>query len=85
HKSQRKSIEAVCKIINKQLAVIDRDMDSLLKKHFADKVSLLSRLRERGFWALVCNDERRSVGTIRLLFAPSRLKRESAWLFAKSS
>jgi transposase len=41
HKSQRKSIEAVRKVIDKQLAVIDSDMDGLLKKHFADKVSLL--------------------------------------------
>ena len=41
HKSQRKSIEAVRKVINKQLAVIDSDIDGLLQAHFADKLSLL--------------------------------------------
>lgn len=48
HKSQRKSIEAVRKVINKQLAAIDSDMDGLLKKHFADKVSLLKGFKGVG-------------------------------------
>lgn len=48
HKSQRKSIEAVRTVINRQIAVIDRDMDDLLKGHFADKISLLKNFKGIG-------------------------------------
>ena len=48
HKSQRKSIEAVRKVINKQLAVIDSDIDGLLQAHFADKLSLLNDFKGVG-------------------------------------
>ncbi len=48
HKSQRKSIEAVRKVINKQLAVIDSDIDGLLQAHFAEKLSLLKDFKGIG-------------------------------------
>ena len=48
HKSQRKSIEAVRKVINKQLAVIDSDIDGLLQAHFADKLTLLKDFKGIG-------------------------------------
>lgn len=48
HKSQRKSIEAVRKVINKQLAVIDSDIDGLLQANFAEKLSLLKDFKGIG-------------------------------------
>jgi len=48
HKSQRKSIEAVRKVINKQIAVIDKDIDGLLQAHFAEKLSLLKDFKGIG-------------------------------------
>ena len=48
HQSQRKSIEAVIKFINKQIAVIDSEIEELLKAHFADKLSLLNDFKGIG-------------------------------------
>jgi transposase len=48
HKSQRKSIEVVRKVINKQIAVIDSDIDGLLQAHFAEKLSLLNNFNGIG-------------------------------------
>ena len=48
HKSQRKSIEAVRKVLNKQIADIDEDMDAQLKGHFADKLALLKGFKGIG-------------------------------------
>ena len=48
HQSQRKSIEAVIKFINKQIAVIDSEIEELLKAHFADKISLLNDFKGIG-------------------------------------
>ncbi len=48
HKSQRKSIETVRKVINKQLAGIDSNIDGLLQAHFADKLSLLKDFKGIG-------------------------------------
>lgn len=48
HKSQRKSIEAVRRVLNKQIADIDQDMDAQLKGHFADKLALLKGFKGIG-------------------------------------
>ena len=48
NKSQRKSIEAVRKVLNKELARIDDDIDSQLKEHFADKLALLKGFKGIG-------------------------------------
>lgn len=48
HKSQHKSINAVRKVINKQLAVIDCDIDDLLHGHFSEKISLLKNFKGIG-------------------------------------
>ena len=48
HKSQRKSIEAVRKMLNKQIANIDADMDFKLKGHFNDKLALLKGFKSVG-------------------------------------
>ena len=54
HKSQRKSIEAVRKVINKQLSVIDSDIDGLLQTHFAEKLSLLKGFKGIGVGTKAC-------------------------------
>jgi len=48
HKSQHKSIMAVRKVINKQLAMIDSDIDDLLHTHFVEKLSLLKNFKGIG-------------------------------------
>ena len=48
HKSQHKSIITVRKVINKQLAMIDSDIDDLLRTHFAEKLSLLKNFKGIG-------------------------------------
>jgi len=48
HKSQHKSIMAVRKVINKQLAMIDIDIDDLLHTHFVEKLSLLKNFKGIG-------------------------------------
>ena len=41
NKIQRKSIATVRKVLDKELARIDIDIDDTLKEHFADKLALL--------------------------------------------
>jgi len=48
NKSQRKSIEAVRKVLNKELARIDQDIDGRLKEHFAEKMALLKGFKGIG-------------------------------------
>lgn len=48
HPSQRKSIKAVCKVLNKQIASIDRDIDTQLKDHFPAKLALLDKFKGIG-------------------------------------
>jgi transposase len=48
NKSQRNSIEAVRKVLNKELARIDHDIDAQLKQHFADKLALLKGFKGIG-------------------------------------
>ena len=48
HPTQRKSIAAVCKVLNKQIASIDRNIDAQLKDHFAAKLALLDNFKGAG-------------------------------------
>jgi transposase len=48
NKSHRKSIEAVRKVLNKELARIDKEIDDRLKEHFAEKVALLKGFKGVG-------------------------------------
>lgn len=48
HPSQRKSIKAVCKVLTKQIAGIDRDIDTQLKDHFSAKLALLDNFKGIG-------------------------------------
>lgn len=48
HPTQRKSIDAVRKVINKQIASIDKDIDAQLKKHFAAKLALFKNCKGIG-------------------------------------
>lgn len=48
NKVQRKSIEAVRKVLDKELARIDVDIDDQLKEHFADKLALLKGFKGIG-------------------------------------
>lgn len=48
NKSQRKSIEAVRKVLNKELARIDHDIDGQLKEHFAEKMALFQGFKGIG-------------------------------------
>jgi transposase len=48
HKTQRKSIAAVRKVLDKELARIDLDIDDTLKEHFADKLALLKGFKGIG-------------------------------------
>jgi len=54
HPTQRKSIAAVCKVINRQIADIDRDIDARLKKHFAAKLALLADFKGVGVVTKAC-------------------------------
>jgi len=48
HPSQRKSIKAVCKMLNKQIASIDREIDTRLKGHFSAQLALLDNFKGIG-------------------------------------
>ena len=48
HSTQRKSIDAVRKVLNKQIAGIDQDIDTQLKDHFAPKLALFKHCKGIG-------------------------------------
>jgi transposase len=48
HKAQRKSLAAVIKVLDKQLAGIDDDLDHHMREHFAELSKLLSSLKGVG-------------------------------------
>lgn len=48
NKRQRKSIETVLKLLKKELAIIDHDIDSQLKEHFAEKIALFKGFKGVG-------------------------------------
>lgn len=54
HSTQRKSIDAVRKVLNKQIASIDLDIDAQLKDHFAAKLALLKNFKGIGTGAQAC-------------------------------
>lgn len=54
HPTQRKSIDAVRKVLNKQIAGIDRDIDTQLKDHFAAKLALLKNFKGIGIGTQAC-------------------------------
>jgi transposase len=48
HRSQHQSIKAVLKVLDRQIAVLDRDMGGMLEAHFADKLALLKGFKGVG-------------------------------------
>ena len=54
HPTQRKSIAAVCKVLNRQIASIDQDIDAQLKAHFAAKLALLKNFKGIGTGTQAC-------------------------------
>lgn len=54
HPAQRKSIDAVRKVLDKQIAGIDQDIDARLKGHFAPKLALLKNFKGIGTGAQAC-------------------------------
>ena len=48
NKRQRKSIETVLKLLKKELAIIDHDIDGQLKEHFAEKIALFKGFKGIG-------------------------------------
>lgn len=54
HPTQRKSIDAVRKVLNKQIADIDQDIDTQLKDHFAAKLALLKNFKGIGTSTQAC-------------------------------
>lgn len=48
HPTQRKSIKAVCKVLNRQIDGIDHDIDARLKDHFSAKLALLDNFKGIG-------------------------------------
>ena len=48
NKRQRKSIETVLKLLKKELAIIDHDIDDQLKEHFAEKIALFKGFKGVG-------------------------------------
>lgn len=48
NKRQRKSIETVLKLLKKELALIDHDIDGQLKEHFAEKIALFKGFKGIG-------------------------------------
>ena len=48
HPSQHKSIKAVLKMLDRQIASVDNDMSGMLKAHFADKLALLKDFKGIG-------------------------------------
>lgn len=54
HPTQRKSIAAVCAVLNQQIANIDRDIDDQLKDHFTAKLALLKNFKGIGSGTHAC-------------------------------
>lgn len=54
HPTQRKSIDTVRKVLNKQIAGIDQDIDTQLKDHFAAKLALLKNFKGIGTGTQAC-------------------------------
>ena len=54
HPTQRKSIDTVRKVLNKQIAAIDQDIDTQLKDHFAAKLALLKNFKGIGTGTQAC-------------------------------
>ena len=54
HPTQRKSIDTVRKVLNGQIAGIDRDIDTQLKDHFAGKLALLKNFKGIGTGTQAC-------------------------------
>ena len=54
HPTQRKSIDAVRKMLNKQIAGIDQAIDAQLKDHFAAKLALLKNFKGIGTGTQAC-------------------------------
>ena len=54
HPTQRKSIDAVRKVLNQQIADIDQDIDAQLKDHFAAKLALLKNFKGIGTSTQAC-------------------------------
>ena len=48
HRSQRQSLRAVLRVLDRQLAAIDGDIDAQLDEHFASKLDLLKGLKGVG-------------------------------------
>jgi transposase len=48
-KAQRKSIDAVRKVLNKEIAKIEQDMDDQLKEHFTKQLKLIDKCKGIGF------------------------------------
>ncbi len=48
HPTQRKSVTAVLKVLNRQIGAIDAAMDGQLREHFADKLALLKGFKGVG-------------------------------------
>ncbi|KFB67144.1 IS110 family transposase [Candidatus Accumulibacter vicinus] len=48
HPSQHKSIKLVLKMLDRQIAVIDKNTDGMLKEHFADKLALFKDFKGVG-------------------------------------
>lgn len=47
-KVQRKSIDVVRKVLNKEIGKIEQEMDGLLKEHFADQLKLIDKCKGIG-------------------------------------
>ena len=54
HPTQRKSINTVRKVLNRQIAGIDQDIDTQLKEHFAAKLALLKHFKGIGIGTQAC-------------------------------
>lgn len=54
HPTQRKSIDTVRKVLNKQIAGIDQDINTQLKNHFAAKLALLKNFKGIGIGTQAC-------------------------------
>jgi transposase len=53
-KIQRKSIDAVRKVLNKEIGNIDKEVDAQLKEHFADKLKLIEKCKGVGTVTRAC-------------------------------
>jgi len=54
HPTQRKSIAAVCEVLNAQIASIDKDIDAQLKDHFSTPLALLDNFKGIGIGTKAC-------------------------------